>query len=392
MTINKRLTVLKGGKDINNNRYKFYSAVATKTRLMGVVALKIHWINEKKTHFVQWFLLDAEEQGIYDYVFVKTTLIKETDKYTGQFMGSLGGERVNISRREAFHLIQNFAKHNKLYKKPLPNPKGYGFILNASVKLDLYETVELNKKIFEKIIHPYQAINFFIMRAVAKDTEAIEKLLYHKQDKAIKKYAPIDGAGVLLKNKISVRIKENVYMVESIVEEKEYYHRIKWKVFIAELRDTYKVIDVKVLKHETISPDEAALEIQNPEYIKLFNIKGNDSIILNYFNKTNKDLLKYQFPQGTMFVEFRKNNNHVLRSLYHIGGDIQAIYFLNHYNQLMVCYYHKDDSKGLDEFLYQLKDNLIIEKIDFFERKGSIIYEYAEANKIDFLEYINEMQ
>ncbi|WP_026475743.1 hypothetical protein [Alkaliphilus transvaalensis] len=392
MSENRKLTVLKGGKTNSKGRYLFHSAIGTKTRLMGVVALKLHWVGEDN-HFVQWFLLDAEEHGIYDYISTKTASIEETDRYTGQFMGNLGGEAIPLTRKEAFFLIQRFAKDNKRFRKPLPRPEGYQFILKAFVNLKSEEIRRLNEKIFEEIVQPPQLINFFIMRTIAKDFEGMDYLLdyTHLSQKDISNYMPLKKAGVLLKNNIKNTIQQDQYITYTIVEVKGSYYRLKWRVTVTKTSGTYRIKDAKILRRQLIPPEEVAVEIQNPEYINLYRIKGN----LEKIDQTLKDpahqFIRYKFHQGIMYVAFHKNNNHVLRYLYHIGGDIKAIYFINHFNQLIACYYHQDDLEAIKDLLKDPLTDKEIELIETYEKKGSIIYEYAEAEEVDFFEYINSL-
>ncbi|MBM7613873.1 hypothetical protein [Alkaliphilus hydrothermalis] len=391
MVKNNKLSVLQGGKGSNKRSYRFVEAIATQTRLMGVVALKLHWVNQDDLHLVQWFLLDAEEYGIYDAISVKTTKEEETDKYTGQFMGSLGGEKVEISRKEAYFLIQTFTHQNKIHRKPLPRQEGYRFILATNVRLKADEIEELNNKIFEKILCSSQLINFFIMRSVARDHGGMVQLLKNPQIKKLSEYMPLKRAGVLLKNKVRKSANKDIYIADSVVEMKGNYYLLKWKVVISEAMNTYRVEDAKVIKRQLIPSEEAALEIQNPEYIKLFKVKVDEEEILQYFDTIDQDLLRYRFPQGTMYVEFRKNNRHVMRELYHIGGDIKAIYFINHFQQLIVCYYHEDDLPRLEDAQQNTPLKELIDELDTFERRGSIIYEYAEAAEVDFFDYLYDI-
>ncbi|SCZ07421.1 hypothetical protein [Alkaliphilus peptidifermentans] len=385
-----QFTVIKGGKNTGTEKC-FKSALVTRTRLMGVVALKLHWIKKDNQNFLQWFLLDAEEHGIYDYDDMITGSIdNEAEETTHRFMGHLGGEIVSLTEEEAVFLVKHYAAQNKLFNKELPRIEAYKFILDKNLEFIEDKLLTLNNKIYENISTYQELIHYFIMRSVGNDEEGVKYFLSNSTNKI--NYKPIERAAVLLKNEIRILKNDGVnstYITKSIVDRNDNYHIIHSQITINE--DKLTIVNAEVIKVISVSPEEVAYEIKSPEYIKVYKTLQHTEKFLSSLEHLNKMAIKYEFPQGKMFVEFRSNNEHVKRKNFFIGADILAIYFLNHFNQFIVCYYHEEDFKIIEKNLMTIPTRRTLENLKEYQLKGSIIYEYAEVKKIDFIEYIKKI-
>ncbi|KAB3537262.1 hypothetical protein F8154_02920 [Alkaliphilus pronyensis] len=385
----KSLKIIKGGKE-NTIKQSFEGAVATRTRLMGVIALKIHWVREDKLNYFQWFLFDSEEHGIYDYEDMLTNNVIKSAEITQRFMGHLGGEIVNINEEEAMYLIQYYGYQNLIHKKDLPSFYSYSFTLKKEVQLSSEKLDILNKKIYEEISSYIELIHYFIMRKVGNDIDGAEYLL--SKDTINYDYKPTEGAAVLLKNEIRILESDGInstYICKSVVDRNEDYKIIHSKILINE--EELSIVNAEVIEIITVSPEEVAYEIKNTEYIKTYELQQHSEKLIASLEHLNKNALQYNFKQGKMYVEFRKNNQHVKRKTFYIGGDILAIYFLNHFNQFIVCYYDEGDYAIIEKSLMTIPVRKILKELRGIKLKGSIIYEYAEAKETDFCQYINRV-
>jgi hypothetical protein len=140
-----------------------------------------------------------------------------------------------------------------------------------------------------------------------------------------------------------------------------------------------------------LEPEEVAEEITAAEYIKVYKVLGDAAGFVSALQRVKSNLLQYQFHQGQMLVEFRDNNDHVKKQLYHIGDDIKAIYFINSFKELIVCYYQKEDYTEIINSLLAYFDSRLKE-ISSYRLEGSVIYQYAEGQKQEFAEYLSEMR
>lgn len=390
----KKFKIIIGGKDNRDNQLVFIEAFATKTRMMGVIALKLLWRDTSNQHYLaQWFTLDAEEHGIYDHVNIHTKSMRETDKYTQQFMGSLGGEKVSITEREAVYLINHYVRMNIIHNKDITREEEFKFLITDDVALSEEELNILNSKIYEEIESPVQLLNLFLMRLVAKDQEAMSRYVNSEAMQYISALNLVDKAASLLKNKSNLidRVDSSfVYAVEALVDHQADYFIAKLELEVSSKEKEYIVTKIIFLDKEYLEPEEVAEEITVPEYIKVFKILGDEEGFVSALERVKSNALQYQFLQGLMLVEFRKNNDHVKKQLYHIGGDIRAIYFINSFKEFIVCYYQEEDYSAIYNSVLAYLD-IRLDEVNSYRLEGSVIYQYAEMQKQEFTSYVTEI-
>ncbi|KAB3527685.1 hypothetical protein [Alkaliphilus serpentinus] len=388
MKKNLTLRLIKGGKGPNID-YTFNKAIVTKSRLMGTIALKILWTKNHQRR-VQWFILDSEDHGIFDYgEYHGDSSLKEA-MLTQRFMGHLGGRFVSLKEKEALFLVQHYAILNKLFNKELPQKEDYDFILKKKVSLSSPELEVLNTKIFETLDTVEELLHYYVMRAVGNDPNGMQYLLSKEAQEYIIDYKPVNKASVLLKNEISLCLKGkeiSSYIVRSIIDTDGSYTLVNSMIKVD--RKEKKVIDSEITNIVPISPEAVAEEIKRIEYIRVFKVI-NEGCLTRWLESSSINLLNYDFHQGRMLVEFRKNNDHVKNSIFQISGDILAIYFINKFNQLIVCYYNSDDFDTIYNKTLNINDGDCIKELCKFQLRASVIYEYAEMKEMDFLKYMNE--
>jgi len=388
-TKKNRLRVIRGGKILTNNLYSFVSAISTRTRLMGVIALKVHWLKTNKENFIQWFLLDTEDHGIYDYISIVTTNENEFDLHTDRFMGSLGGIKVNLTEREAIHLIKTYSNMNIKYGQPLPPPSfEYRSIIRTKLIMNKKEQNILSDKIYEKIESPIQLINFFIMRTVGNDEVAKNYLFSEDKCNSCKKFKVVHRSSILLKNNVylvKTFIDSWIYTVKSVVDTNEGYLKVISTIEVKKLRDEFRVTRAKVIDMSEISHDLIVNEIRNIEHLILFKIKFNCHIESELL-KIKPKILKYDFSNGVMLVEYRDNNDHVKEEEYRLSGDLYAIYYITDFDELIICYYKEHDIDGIRNVCDRLSEGLKF--IRNVTTKNSVIYEYARSSNESFSSYL----
>ncbi len=388
-----RLTVLKGGK-AKEDKYCFINARVTKTRLMGVIALKILWRSSlTKEYLAQWFTLDAEEHGIYDYVSVKTKSFADTDKYSLQFMGSLGGEIVSLTEREAVFLIQHYKKMNQQYHKEIPREFEIKFIFDAEIDLNEEENLRLQDKIYEIIESPIQLINLFMMRLVAKDVEAMARYSSPEHIEYLTGLSLVKEASSLLRNNstiIDIVDSRYVYFVRSLVDAQTDYFILSFELEVKRILNQFRISKSLFLGKQQVEVEAVADEIKTPEHIRLFSIIEEEEKFLKMIAQHKGSLLEYHFLQGTMLVEFRRHNDHVKKQNYHIGGDIRAIYFVNSFKEFIICYYDAADFAAIyNDFLCFIDMSLELKMEETLS--SSVIYQYAELERLQFSEYLTQL-
>ncbi|TCO68521.1 hypothetical protein [Marinisporobacter balticus] len=382
-----KFKVIKGTKNQDIDRaYRFIKADVTNTRLMGVVGLRITWEREDGQLFHQFFHLDAEEYGLDDYESSIGGDRKQLGTIAAKMMGGLGGDFVSINESDAKYLLQRFVCKNKKNGSPLPDLEWeYNFMLKEDVNLSEEEKQRLWGKICEEIHSPTQIINYFIMRSVGMDDEAIAYLSLNNEID----YKLVNKPSTLLKNVIEMDQDGQgfTYITESLIDEEDEY-----KMVVSEIKIIHKENKVKVEKAEIksimkITGREAAFALLKKEHLLVYDVRDMGKV-MGLLEKEKPHAMKNSYEFGYLYTEFNPTNAHVNCKTYYLNEDIYGIYYITTADQLVVAAY---DQEKIDKIENDL-ENIFGESIELEEimdLDNSLLYEFVHSaydNIFDFLD------
>jgi len=387
----RNFTVIKGGAAaaIINNRRNFLSAFITDTRLMGVVGLYIHWEltnTEFASDFHQFFYFDAEEYGFETY---KSLLGSDSEALTmteQALIGGLGGNKVNVNEREAIHLVQKYVKMNEKLGISLPEIKSeYEFLLEEPIILSEKENEILIDKLCTPIVSEYQLINYFLMRVFGRDFEAAAFLI--TCDLPMKEFAEEDGA-TLCKNSIEEFFDEDgccSYLCESLIE-----FDGKYKLVISEINLLEgKVSSMKKRSSFYVTPAEAAMMLNHPEFITVYEILTETEDFLKLFTGYTFNSMQTLHENGRLYLEFNKNNDHVNRKVFRLNEDIHGLYYATDFGQLIIAAYSLSEIHEIEKSLIKSEVNTCIIPTAKYEFKEPILYEFIQSDFDDFSDFLD---
>lgn len=386
----RKFTVIKGGAAaaVSNNRRRFLSAFITDTRLMGVIGLYIHWelsSTEFVSDFHQFFYFDAEEYGFETY---KSLLGSDSEALmmTEQaLIGGLGGNKVNVNEREASFLVQKYAAMNETLSLPLPDSKNeYSFLLEEPVILSTEENEVLIDKLCTPIVSEFQLTNYFLMRVFGRDFEAAAYLA--KNDFPLDEL-PETSAATLCKNSIEEFIDENgcSYLCESLIELDG-----KYKLIISEINvEEGKVCGTKKRSSFYVTAAEAAMMLNHPEFITVYEILTEMDDFLKRFSSLSVNSMQTVHENGRLYLEFNKNNDHVNRKVFRLNEDIHGLYYATDYGQLIIAAYSLQEIHEIEKVLSRSEVNTCMIPTAKYEFKEPILYEFIQSDFEDFADFLD---
>ena len=305
----------------------FVLAEATNTRLMGVVGLHIER-NQEGASFHQFFYIDTEEYGLDDYQSLLDADSAVVEDKKNDLFGALGGQWIKITEKEALFLVRNYAQINIRKNLLLPDDlEEYAPILETDFKFTANEKSALWEKICVKLHNDYELINYFVMRMVARDNEFVTYLSMPGGS-----IVPINthSPGALLKNEIIKGDKYNpsdekrIYTCVSLMDVDKSYRLTESEVTV--LGD--KIISLRPKSSMEISPWEASLILNQPEYIIHGILDGYNpdedtfkKMIFSLFSTVTESA--YDF--GSLYMVFKKNNDHVKKKVYRLDQDTLGV-------------------------------------------------------------------
>lgn len=356
-----------------NIDYKFKSAVATNSRLMGVIGIRVHFVCEEE-ELILFFHLDFEEYGLDRFEVYKN--LKDVDRITKSVMGGLGAKLVPISLENVSTLIYSAVDvgDNNLMGVPIEFLE-YEYLLEEfceDINISVLENVSTEIRSNEELI------NYYIMRTIGCDYDARDMLLSVNE----LKYSLVDEPSVLLKNEI-LKEENGIYITKSIVDYLDAY-----KMIISEITiENKKVVDCVKIDELTMTAREAAFSLNKKEYIIVFYVQSSTEFKMFLENK-KLELLKNVYNSGTLYTEFQKTNNHVNSNTYFLNGDIFGTYFMTDKNDLVISsFVEKDIIRIKEEFLSSFSQMNEVAKM---EAENPILYTFVNSGYQNFFDFLGE--
>ena len=387
-------TVIKGGGDsiITPWGSRFFSAYVTDTRLMGVLALSIHWkIDEMdgNTDYYQFFYFDAEEYGLETYQSLLGDDEIALSNIEQGLIGGLGAERIEVSEREARYLVQSFVSAGKRLQTPLPEPKNeFQFLLSEPITLSPKETQILIGKICTPLLSDHHLIHYFIMRCMARDEDGASYLSDQKvkiNDIALSK------PSTLCRNSIDLYHDEQgnlSYLCESLVELDG-----KYSIVVLELTTREMKITSCVRRSSfRVTAAEAAMLLNRPEYVTLYEILTDPEDFDVEFLPLTTGSMQTAHDNGRLFLEFNKNNDHVNRKVFRLNEDIHGLYYVSDFGQLILAAYGIDEIHSMEKSLEKSPVNLSLLATAKYEFKEPVLYEFIQSDFDDFAEFLESLK
>lgn len=361
--------------------YQFQECLATNTRLMGVVALKITWVDKENTnaHLYQIIHLDFSEYGIDDYfeyecVSGRDDFLEKKNQAIFQwesFVRVMGGDVIDVSPEIMVASIESVID---LAKKM--DDENNDFRRNALQRLDMMiseiekenlikskpSTVELIKSLSKKNLTATETINYFLMRLVDLDFNAAAYLSTINIEKLKSNILTRPGIQTLVKNKIRLsRESEDIASdgmsfpyrcnLTTLSDMSGYYYAS----FVVYLDLDYrskdaKVTEIKIGSMNKLSTYEAASQLQITEYITVYDCRDR---ILHNFDGSHFTFLVSIDPvlvnNGWLYTIYNKDNSHVNKADYWLNDDVYGYAILTIDGEFVLMSNKVDNIEKMEE-------------------------------------------
>ncbi|MDR0357813.1 MAG: hypothetical protein LBH63_05555 [Clostridiales Family XIII bacterium] len=391
----KQFKVIVGGVDIApfGTTNEFVSAFVTNSRLMGVLVVYIRWRldpdrrrNVAASGFHQFFYIETSEFGIESYRSIAGDDAATMLEAEQAMLGGLGAKKTDISKREAFLLIQQYAKLNEVYGEKLPDGiDEYDFILQEKIDATPEEEYALLRKTCEKLETTNQLINYFLMRLFAGDLPVAG--LLSAPDLAAQ--LPREYfAATLCMNKIEKRTDEDgadSHICESLIETDE-EHRI----IVSELRLTGETVSAfDIISDFPISNVETAMKLERPEFITVYETPTDPEEIRDFLDKKYPAAMKRDADAGRLYLIFNENNHHLKEAVYRLNDDVKGMLCVTDEGQLILAAYSLPCIRKLERDARMLPFGDRLFPVAKYEFREDIFYDFIRSDSGDFVRFVD---
>ena len=362
----------------------FISAYVTDTRLMGVMCMYVHWIiDDEDLH--QFFYFDCEEHGFERYKSVRGNDMAQIVIVEQSFAGGLGGRQIDITKRQAEALLQEYADFNSSHGIKLPPEiSEYGFMLETRIELTAQEQLELMSRECTRITSDYQTVNYFLMRCFGHDYGAARFLAKDNVD--VRVYEEYKAAA-LYRNVID-EISEGKYMCESLIDMGEKYVLLISEIHVEKLKVTY----FAKCSGFRVSSAEAAMMLARPEFVTVYDILTSPEIFDMGMMELSLNSMVTSHENGRFYMIFNKNNEHVNKRVFKMSDDVYGIYYVTAFGQLIAAAYSIENIHSLERDLRRSELSRYLALVSKYEFKEPILYDFVQSDFEDFDDFLDYIQ
>ncbi len=383
----KKLTykVIHGNKKEELPEYEYIAGVVTNTRLMGVIAMKLHWKNGSEDIF-QLYHFDAEEYGFDNFQQLINPTFENVDYHWRKMAGGLGGQDMPITQTEAKYIFQHYFKMNNQYCIKIPKDmKDYAFMLKSNDEIDNLDEKIVMEKICEPIKSDFHLINYYIMRGYGLDQVAADYLKDENDLGIFNVKRPV----TLIRNENIYDYDYGIYHAKALIEYDGDYRLDTFDISV-DLRSELKIKSIKRNDQMIISDKEAAMLLNKPEYITTYTINGG----LSFKEKLDQlvpQAMKNEHENGVLYILFNPNNDHVKERIHMLSNDIRCCYFVTHYDELIVTAYSEEIIGQIEEEIAGNVVNMHLERKEKLYFEQAVLYGFVQSGYYEFKDFINAL-
>ena len=391
------LTILEGGLGAGlGGGYTFADGAVTDTRLMGVLGLRLHWIKESggrgPQNIYQFYYYDIEELGLDTLsVFILDTE-EEVASATRSSFGGLGAVMWPVSEREGRWLACRFIEETKRKGQPLPeNLDQIRFVLENAPQLTDSEVETLMRKTCTMIYTDYGVINYYLMRLFGKDKAGAELLKASGLPEDNFEDVSLPTHATFLKNTIENFTDRNgraSYLCESLVETRGGHWIVVSEIEIVDNR----VTSCRKRSEFRVSVPEASMMLARNEYVTVYEILSEDMTPFDEaFAAYSIGTTRTGHETGDMYMEFKPDNRHAENREFKLSDDIEALYYVTDFGQLIVAAYSLDAIQRAEKRIASDALSVFVVPTAKYNFAQSILYEFAVSGYTDFEEYLSTL-
>jgi hypothetical protein len=353
-------------------KYDFQEAYLTRTRLMGVVGIRVHFNSSNGENLTVFLHLDFEEYGLDGLETYFGNSKAQVENISSRILYVLGSplekasyETVSLLIVKALKIGVNIPKHSER------------FLELFQIKEEKQEELILNS--VEVIKSDYELINYFLMRYISFDIDMINIL--KSEDLFIEKIDFLcDYSNTLLKNTITPL--DEGYISDSIISIGMNHARIRFSFSIKDrLIEKFSIEDVL-----WISEYEALMNLTREENIIVFELNNYLDGLERITRILDNQMINHHLG-GSMITWFNKDNSHVNSINYYLNSDVKTFFYITKEGQLVLMSFEKN-SLFISSKLIEKEFKQSARYMGFYDFKKPIMFEFIESGIENIFHFI----
>ncbi|PLX31912.1 MAG: hypothetical protein C0604_06095 [Clostridiales bacterium] len=329
---------------------EFLESGCTKTRLTGVAGCYALW-KVPEGRLMQFFCLDFEREGLKGYKSLLNGTEEEQKDMMKEAIGVYGENFENLSEREMVDLLNLMYSINLKSHLPLPGKTSeYAHMLTRERTVPESVREEFDNKLSKKMETDFEAANYYMGRALARDSDAEKQLLVTGNRLDL---VDLPGRSILLKNEVREmeRFKGTRYCnCNALARRGTDYFLLMARLGLIDTVEGVKLVSSQFLAKKDLAVGEASMIIKRTEYLIIYKVADMDCFD-NSLRVEKPCVEKEAHERGILFTQFKRNNSHYKNQTYFMNDDIFGLYFLMDEGKLIAATYSGEGLQDINDFL-----------------------------------------
>ena len=153
-----------------------------------------------------------------------------------------------------------------------------------------------------------------------------------------------------------------------------------------------RVISCRKRSAFKISTAEASMMLSRNEYVTVFEILTQDMEPFDQvFDIYSLGMTRTDHETGEMFMEFKPDNSHAELKEFNLSDDIEALYYVTDYGQLIVAAYSLEAIQSAERRIAKSPVAAVVLPTAKYNFAQSILYEFAVSGYTDFGEFLESL-
>ena len=102
--------------------------------------------------------------------------------------------------------------------------------------------------------------------------------------------------------------------------------------------------------------------------------------------------MRTEHTNGEMFMEFKKDNNHVDQRVFNLSDDINCLYYLTDFGQLILAAYSLEAIGLREDRLHGSALSSAVFPTARYQFQEPVLYEFAQSDYEDFEEFLKTLK
>ena len=156
--------------------------------------------------------------------------------------------------------------------------------------------------------------------------------------------------------------------------------------------DHNKVISAKRRSAFTVTTQEVAMMLSRSEFVTVFEVLTDPEESQAVLDELLTTAMKSRHEMGKLYMVFHQNNEHVNRRVFRLNDDIQSLFYMTDFGQLVVGAYTLPSIWDAERRLQKSSIGMFLMPIGKYEFKEPVLLDFVQSDYDDFEDFLDDIK